>query len=389
VVETELGTRIAATVDDFDPRAAAIDARQERLLDRTTMFALAAAAEAVSQAGLDRGPGPEARGGVALDGVDPQRVATLIGSGIGGLTSLEVSHAQWRETRSKTAVKRYSLPMLIPNAPAGQVAIRFGARGECKAISTACAAGTMAIGDAWRLLRLGEADVAIAGGVDGIAGDEDAYGLLGFDLLRTLSRRNQDPERASRPFDRNRDGFVLGEGAGVLVLERAEHAAARGARPYATIEGYATNCDAHSMMQLDETGRSLVSLIDAALRSAGIGRDDVDYVSAHGTSTVVNDRTEARALRMAFGSRCDHLPVTALKSMTGHAIAGSGPIETAAAVLSLHEGVLAPTINYEVPDPECELDVVANRARDVQAGVCLKLSYGFGGHNACLVLARV
>jgi 3-oxoacyl-[acyl-carrier-protein] synthase II len=231
--------------------------------------------------------------------------------------------------------------------------------------------------------------VAIAGGVDGVAGDEDAYGLLGFDLLRTLSRRNDDPERASRPFDRERDGFVLGEGAGVLVLERADHAAARGVRAYAAIEGYATNCDAHSMMQLDESGRSVVSLIEAALRSADIAHEDVDYISAHGTSTVVNDRTEARALRMAFGARCDELPVTALKSMTGHAIAGSGPLETAAAALSLHEGVLAPTINYEVPDPDCPVDVVANTARREEARVCLKLSYGFGGHNACLVLARV
>jgi 3-oxoacyl-[acyl-carrier-protein] synthase II len=381
VVDTELSTRIAAIAEEFDPRAARIEPRQERVLDRTSMFALSAAEQAVQEAGL--------AGASGLAGVDPQRVVTVIGSGIGGLTSFEVSHAHWRETRSKTSVKRYSLPMLIPNAPAAQVAIRFGARGECKAVATACAAGTMAIGDAWRLLRAGEADVAIAGGVDGVAGDDDAYGLLGFELLRTLSRRNDEPARASRPFDRDRDGFVLGEGAGVLLLERAEHAAARGAQAYAAIEGYATNCDAYSMVQLDASGESVVALIAAALRSAEIDHDDVDYVSAHGTSTVLNDKTEARALRSAFGSRCDDLPVTALKSMTGHAIAGSGPIETAAAALSLREGMLAPTINYEFPDPECELDVVANTARCAQADVCLKLSYGFGGHNACLVLARV
>jgi 3-oxoacyl-[acyl-carrier-protein] synthase II len=278
--------------------------------------------------------------------------------------------------------------MLIPNAPAGEVAIRSGARGECKAIATACAAGTMALGDAWRILRDGEADVVIAGGAEGGAGDEDAYALMGFDRLRTLSTRNDAPEKASRPFDRERDGFVLGEGACVLVLEREEHAAARGARPVAEVLGYATNCDALSMVQLDESGGSIVALVDAALAAAGLGRSDVDQVNAHGTSTPLNDKTEARAMRTLFGERCDRIPVTGLKSMTGHCIAASGPLETAAAALSLSTGVLTPTINYEHPDPECDVDVVANEPREHRGDVCLKLSYGFGGHNACLVLAR-
>jgi 3-oxoacyl-[acyl-carrier-protein] synthase II len=268
------------------------------------------------------------------------------------------------------------------------VAIRFGARGECKAISTACAAGTMALGDAWRLLGSGEADVVIAGGAEGVVGDHDAYGLMGFDRLRTLSTRNDEPERASRPFERDRDGFVLGEGAAMLVLEREEHAAARGARAYAVVVGYGSNCDAHSMMQLDETGESIAAVIGAALRSAGLGPDDVDYVSAHGTSTLLNDKTEAKALRAVFGNRCDDIAVTGLKSMTGHAIAASGPMEAAAAVLSIDRGLLTPTINYDHPDPECDVDVVANRPREARPEVCLKLSYGFGGHNACLVLAR-
>ena len=330
-----------------------------------------------------------AKGPLRIRDVDPTRVATVIGSGIGGITTLEASHALWRETRSKNKIKRFSLPMLIPNAPAGQVAIRFGARGECNAISTACAAGTMSLGDGWRMLQRGDADVVIAGGSEGAARDEDAYGLLGFDRLRTLSTRNDEPWRASRPFDRERDGFVLGEGAAVLILEREEHAAARGAEAYARVMGYASNCDAHSMMQVDESGRSIVNLIEAALASADLGLDQVDYVSAHGTSTRLNDRTEAKALRMVFGDRCDAIPVTGLKSMTGHAIAGSGPMETAAAAMSLKEGLLAPTINYEFPDPECDVDVVANRPRRHQADVCVKLSYGFGGHNACLVLGRI
>ncbi len=377
VTQTGLSSQIAATIDDFDPQAAGIEPRQKRVLDRTTMFALGAAAEAVQDAGL-----------LAPNGLDPTRLATVVGSGIGGITSLEISHALWRATRSKTSVKRFSLPMLIPNAPAGEVAIRFGARGECKALSTACAAGTMAIGDAWRILASGEADVVLAGGVEGAASDEDAYSLLGFERLNTLSRRNDEPQRASRPFDRDRDGFVFGEGAAILVLEREEHARARGARTYAVIAGYASNCDAHSMLQLDETGESVVALIRAALVSARVAPGDVDYISAHGTSTVQNDRTEAKALRLMFGDRCDDLPVTALKSMTGHAIAGSGPMETAAAALALYHGVLPPTINYETPDPECPVRVVANQAWERQANVCLKLSYGFGGHNACLVLTR-
>jgi 3-oxoacyl-[acyl-carrier-protein] synthase II len=388
VHDTGLATRIAAPVRGYTGSDAGIDLKQERVLDRTAVFAIGAAAEALRDAGLKTEPDPERRGQLLVHGVPPERLATVVGSGIGGLTSFEASHAIWRETRSKDAVKRYSLPMLIPNAPAGQVAIRFGARAECKALSTACAAGTMAIGDAWRLLRAGEADVVLAGGAEGVVLDEDAYGLMGFDRLRTLSTRNAEPERASRPFDRDRDGFVLGEGAAILVLEREEHAAARGAAPYAAIAGYSTNCDAHSMMALDESGDSIVALIRTGLQGAGIAVEDVDYISAHGTSTPLNDKTESLALRRLFGPRCDRLPVTGLKSMTGHAIGASGPIETAAAALSLREGVLAPTINYEHPDPECNVDVVANRPRKAQAHVCLKLSYGFGGHNACLVLTR-
>jgi len=388
VTETGLSSQIAATIDDFDAAKAGIEPKQARVLDRVSVFALGAAGEALRDAGFALAPSSNGRGKLQVDGVDATRFATVIGSGIGGITSLEISHAIWRETRSKTAVKRFSLPMLIPNAPAGQVAIRFGARGECKSVSTACAAGTMAIGDAWRILDRGEADVVLAGGAEGAAGDEDAYSLLGFERLSTLSRRNEEPERASRPFDRDRDGFVLGEGSAVLLLEREEYAAARGARPYAAIAGYASNCDAHSMMQLDETGESIVKLIGAALKSARMAPGDVDHVSAHGTSTLLNDRTESKALRMVFGNRCDDLPVTALKSMTGHAIAGSGPMETAAAAMSLREAVLTPTINYETPDPDCPIRVVANEALEQRIQTCLKLSYGFGGHNACLVLTR-
>jgi 3-oxoacyl-[acyl-carrier-protein] synthase II len=386
VNETGLTSRIAAVVRDYEPQAAGLAPKEARFLDRTTLFALGAAGEALRDAGLSVEEDPRGRGRLRVADLDPVRLATVVGSGIGGLSSLESSHAAWRETRSKTAVKRYSLPMLIPNAPAGQVAIRFGAKGECKALSTACSAGTMALGDAWRLLRDGQADVALAGGTEGVAADLDAYALMGFERLKTLSTRNDEPERASRPFDRERDGFVLGEGAAVLVLEREEHARARGIAPYATVAGYASNCDAHSMMQLDESGETIVALMEAALRSARMPPERVNFISAHGTSTKLNDKTEARALRALFGARCDEIPVTGLKSMTGHAIAASGPMETAAAALSIREGRLTPTINYEFPDPECNVDVVANRPRSHSIEACLKLSYGFGGHNACLVL---
>ncbi len=385
VTETGLSTQIAAPVRGFDPVEAGIPSKQIPLLDRVSWFALAAAREALEDADFEMAPGPGRGETVAVTGVDPMRLATVIGTGIGGITTVESSHGAWRETRSKNAVKRYSLPMLIPNAPAGQVAIRFGAKGECKAICTACAAGTMAIGDACRLIRAGEADVVLAGGSEGFAEDEDAYGLMGFERLRTMSTRNDQPARASRPFDLERDGFVLGEGAAVLVLEREGHARARGTAPYGAVAGYASNCDAGSMMQLDETGETILALVRAALRSAGLDAADVRHVSAHGTSTILNDKTEAKALRLLLGGRCHDVPVTALKSMTGHAIAGSGPLETAACALSIREGMLTPTINYDFPDPECDLDVVS-RPRHARPEVVLKLSYGFGGHNACLIL---
>jgi len=210
---------------------------------------------------------------------------------------------------------------------------------------------------------------------------------MGFDRLRTLSTRNDAPERASRPFDRERDGFVLGEGGAILVLEREADARARGARIYAAIAGYAANCDALSMMALEESGQSIVVLAQQALKDAGLSPEDVEHVSAHGTSTVLNDRTEARALRSLFGPHADGVAVTALKSMTGHAIGASGALETAALALSFKEGVLTPTINYEFPDPECDVDVVA-QPRQAAPEVALKFSYGFGGHNACLVLTR-
>jgi 3-oxoacyl-[acyl-carrier-protein] synthase II len=389
VVETDLSTKIGAPILDFDPEASGIAPRDVSILDRTTWFALAAGHEALVDAGFRLVPRRESGGRYRVEGVAPDRLATILGTGIGGLSTFETYHAAWRATRAKSSAKRYALVMLIPNAASGQLAIRFGAKGECKTIVTACASGTMAVGDAWRLLKSGEADVVLAGGAEGAAGDADAFAVLGFDRLKTLSTRNDAPERASRPFDRERDGFVLGEGASVLVLERESHARARGAGAYAAIAGYASNADAESMMQLDESGETVVALGRRALASAGRAPDDVDHVSAHGTSTIQNDRTEARAFRALFGARADRVSVTALKSMTGHAIGASGALETAALAMGLKHGMLTPTINYEFPDPECELDLVANVPRAARPRAALKFSYGFGGHNACLVVEPV
>jgi 3-oxoacyl-[acyl-carrier-protein] synthase II len=387
VRDTGLATQIACTLEGFDPVAAGVPKKQVNLLDRTTWFTLASAGEALVDAGFTLAPNPDNRNQLLVEGADPRRLTTHIGSGIGGVSTLEATHSIWRDAKSKNAVKRYTLPMLIPNAPAGQVAIRFGAKGECKAVCTACAAGTMALGDAWRLLSCGEADVAVAGGAEGFAADHDAYALMGFDRLRTMSTRNDDPQHASRPFDKMRDGFVLGEGAAVLVLEREEHAQARGAKPYAFIDGYASNCDASSMMQLAVSGESIVTLIRTALDSASRDVSEVAHVNAHGTSTILNDKTESLALRKLLGPRYESVSVTALKSMTGHAIGASGAMETAALALSIQRGVITPTINYEVPDPECEVDLVANQPREQRPALAVKLSYGFGGHNACLILA--
>lgn len=390
VSETGLSTRIASAVADFRPADAGIEDRDARLMDRTSHFVLAAAREAVLDAGFEielLGEGRRVR--KRLAGVDPTRVATVIGSGIGGLHSLEVAHSKWVQERSREGVKRYSLPMLIPNAPAGQTALRFGAQGECSAVSTACAAGTMAIGSAFRILERGEADVVICGAAEGVAQDYDYYALMGFDRLKTMSTRNDAPEKASRPFDRERDGFVLGEGSAVLVLEREAHAEARGKKPYVAVASYTANCDALSMMQPDESGDRVEALWRSALAAADLSPDDVDLIHAHGTSTILNDRVEAKATHRVFGARAGEVPITALKSMTGHAISASGPMEVAAASLGMVRGVITPTINYEHPDPECDVDVVANTPREAEVRVCLKPSYGFGGHNACLILVAV
>jgi len=343
---------------------------------------------ALEDAGLRTVAQDERRREFHVDGIDPSRAGVVLGTGIGGLCTLEKSHRAWVRGEPLTGALRYSLPMLIPNALPAQVAIRYGFRGECKAVVTACASGTMALGDAYRLIRDGELDLAVAGGVEKTMSDVDGYGLLGFDLLRTLSTRNHDPERASRPFDADRDGFVLGEGAGLLVLEREEHARARGARIYARIAGYASTCDAHSMMQMHPTGDQIVRVMERAMASAGSGRDEIGYVNAHGTSTRLNDAQEAKALHRVFGKRVWDVLVNSTKAMTGHAIGAAGGIEAIATVLTLARGVVHRCVNLETPDPECDL-ALPRENRPLRATAALSNSFAFGGHNATLVLRAV
>jgi 3-oxoacyl-[acyl-carrier-protein] synthase II len=279
--------------------------------------------------------------------------------------------------------------MLIPNAVPAQIAIHTGARGECKTMGTACAAGTMATGDAYRLIRDGEADLAIAGGVEATMSDHDGFALMGFDLLKTASLWRGDPARASRPFDRDRQGFVLSEGAGILVLEELEQARARGAHIYAEIAGYHATCDAHSMLQLAPSGDEIVRVMAELLERTDTSPGDVGYVNAHGTGTEQNDPLETSALRRVFGPHADSLLVSSTKSMCGHAIAASGGLEAIATALTIDTGRVHPTINLDNPDPACDLDYVPWTSREAPVEAALSCSYGFGGHNAALLMRAV
>ncbi len=381
-------SRVGAPVPDPDPAACGLTEREAQLLDPASRYALAAASMALEDAGLRVAVVDDRSRELRVEGIEPVRAGVVVGTGIGGLCTLEKSHRIWVRGEPITGALRYSLPMLIPNALPAQVAIRFGFRGECKAVVTACASGTMALGDAYRLIRDGELDLAIAGGVEKTISDVDGFGLLGFDLLRTLSTRNHEPEKASRPFDADRDGFVLGEGAGLLVLEREEHARARGARIYARVAGYASTCDAHSMMQMEPSGDMMVRVMEEAIDSADVSKDDVGYVNAHGTSTRLNDAQEARALRRVFGPRVFDVLVNSTKAMTGHAIGAAGGIEAIATVLSLARGVVHRCVNLDTPDPECDL-ALPRANQPVRAPVALSNSFAFGGHNATLVLTAV
>jgi len=379
--------RVGAPVEMPDLSPWGIGEQDARLLDPAARLALGATWLALEDAGLHPRPADEESGGVALHGVDLERAGVILGSGIGGICTLERAHRSWTLGEPMTGALRYSVPMLITNAIPAQAAIRLGFRGECKAISTACAAGTMAIGDAYRLVRDGELDLAIAGGADRTLADEDGFSLLGFELLSTLSRRNDDPAGASRPFDRARDGFVMSEGAGVIVLESETHARARAARVYCELAGYGTTCDAHSMLQLDPAGDQVVRAMRRALEDAGLAPEDVGYVNAHGTATRLNDPAESHALHRVFSRAIADVLVNSTKAMTGHALGAAGGIEAIATVLSLANGLVHRCVNLDDPDPECDLPFPRQNT-PLRRLAAISNSFGFGGHNAVLALVR-
>ncbi len=385
VREERFYSRIGAKVTAFDENI--LPPKERRVTDRVVQFAISAAMEALVDAGLaPKKDGPLSH--VELTAVDPERVAVVVGTGEGGFPTAVANCAAWVKEHKRSDCHRFTLPMLIPNAIAANVAIWAGAKGECKSISTACSAGTMAIGDAFRLIRDGEADVAICGGAEAPLSDPELFGFLGFDLLRVMSSRNDDPAHACRPFDLNRDGFVLGEGAGMLVLEREETARARGAEPYAILSGYGTSCDAYGMVPLDPDGKQIERAMRNALASANVKPADVGYVNAHGTATKWNDSVESACIVKVFEHAQRGLLVSSIKAHTGHAIAASGAMEVIATALAIEHGIVPPTLNLTTPDPACPLDYVPNTARKTELRAAMSNSFAFGGHNACLVLEK-
>jgi 3-oxoacyl-[acyl-carrier-protein] synthase II len=367
----DLPVRFAAQVKGFDP-SVALDRKDARRYDRFLQYAVVAAQEAVDDARL------------VIDAELGLRTGVIVGSGIGGLSLIEENHSALLE-RGAGRVSPFFIPHMISNMASGAISIRFGARGPNSCTVTACATGTHAIGDSFRILQRGDADVMIAGGSEAPI---ERLGIAGFAALRALSTRNDDPARASRPFDRQRDGFVIGEGAGVVVLETLERALARGARVHAEVVGYGMSGDAFHVTAPPDDGLGARLAMERALADAGLAPEAVDYLNAHGTSTPLNDRIESQAIRTVFGAHAERLAVSSTKSMTGHALGAAGGMEAVFSVLAAREGWMPPTINYEEPDPDCDLDYVPNEARRASVRAVVSNSFGFGGTNACLAFAR-
>jgi 3-oxoacyl-[acyl-carrier-protein] synthase II len=364
-------TRFAAEVKGFDG-AALFGPREARKMDRFTQFSTAAALEALDQSGLK------------IDESNRDRVGILIGSGIGGILTLLEQVEVMRE-RGPERVSPFLIPMMISDSAAGMLAIRLGARGPNMALATACASGTNALGESAEMIRRGSADVMIAGASEAAIA---AVAMAGMNVMTALSTRNEAPEQASRPFDKNRDGFVMGEGAGVLILESLEYAQARGAKILAEFTGYGTSDDAHHISAPAENGAGAAISMRLALDNAGLDIKDIGYINAHGTSTQLNDKSETAAIKTVFGEQAYNVPISSTKSMTGHLLGASGAIEAVVCVKVLLDSMLPPTINYETPDPVCDLDYVPNQARKAEPVNVMSNSFGFGGHNATLILSE-
>ncbi|MCP9819307.1 beta-ketoacyl-ACP synthase II [Synechococcus sp. Cruz-9H2] len=364
--------RFAAEVKNFDP-SDVLDRKETKRWDRFCQFGVVASKQAVEQARL------------LIDESTQHRIGVAIGSGVGGLLMME-SQAHVLADRGPDRVSPFCVPMMIPNMAAGLTAIALGAKGPSSAVSTACAAGSNAIGDAFRLIQLGLADAMVCGGAESAI---TPLGVAGFASAKALSFRNDDPATASRPFDAERNGFVIGEGAGILVLESLENARARGVEILAEVVGYGMTCDAHHITSPTPGGLGGAEAMRLAMADARVEPEQVDYVNAHGTSTQANDSNETAAIKAALGEHAYRIPVSSTKSMTGHLLGGSGGIEAVAAVLAIGHNLVPPTINYQNPDPACDLDVVPNQAREQKLNVVLSNSFGFGGHNVCLAFRRM
>jgi 3-oxoacyl-[acyl-carrier-protein] synthase II len=371
---TAMSCRIAGEVKNFDLESY-ISAKEARTMDRFIHYGIAAAAQAIQDAGLPTGD--------ALGEEAACRTGVVIGSGIGGLPLIEETHIEY-VARGARRISPFFVPASIINMISGHVSMRHGYKGPNLAVVTACTTGLHSIGEAGRLIEYGDADVMIAGGAEGTV---SPLGVGGFAAMRALSTRNDDPSTASRPWDKDRDGFVLGEGAGVMVLEEYEHAKARGAKIYAELGGYGMSADAGHMTapNMDGPRRAMLS----AMRNAGVNVDQIDYLNAHGTSTPLGDINETNAIKAALGDHAYKTVVSSTKSMTGHLLGGAGGIESVFTVLALHHQKVPPTINLHNPDPECDLDYCANTARDLKIDVALKNNFGFGGTNGSLVFKRI
>ena len=369
--DDEWTTRFAGEVSDFDP-SKIVDVREAKRMDRAILLGLAAAEEAANDCGIDFATG------------DPDRRGVAIGSGIGGIITIEVGLLKLERTSPKK-ISPFTVPKLMVNACAGNVSIRHGLRGANIATATACATGGHSIGAAFQLIQRGDADVMFAGGTEAAV---SRLCIGSFGTMKALSTRNDDPQRASRPFDRDRDGFVLAEGAAVLILEELETAKARGAKIYGEILGYATSGDAHHIAAPEESGIGATKAMTWALKDAEINTTDVGYINAHGTSTPLGDAAEVYAVKSAFGEHAADLAVSSTKSMTGHALGAAGGIESVAVIRALQEGVLPPTINLDNPDDGFDLDFIPNEAREKPIQYAVNNSFGFGGHNVSLVFSR-
>jgi 3-oxoacyl-[acyl-carrier-protein] synthase II len=370
---TGFDCRIAGEVRDFNPGDFFSNPKGVKRTDRFTQFAMAGAKMAIADAGID------------FDACDRDRCGVMVGSGIGGLYSME-HEAQRLNERGPSRVSPFTIAMMISNMASGLVSMEYDLRGPNMCIVTACATANNCIGEAWRIIKFGDADMFIAGGAEGTI---TPLGISGFAAMKAVSSRNDEPTKASRPFDRDRDGFVMGEGAGIMILEEYEHAKKRGAHIYCELAGYGCTADAYHMTQPQPDGEGAARSMRMAMKHAGINPEDVDHINPHATSTPIGDLCETRAIKLAFGEHAKKLTVSATKSMTGHLLGAAGGVELAAAILALRDGVVPPTINLDNPDEECDLDCVREGAREAKVDIALSNSFGFGGHNATLAIRKV